>query len=70
MKDVVPPADEKPTAESVESEPAAEDGATEPATREAPVEATPEDVETKPPSKKSSIKDKISTTLHKMVGKD
>lgn len=67
-----PATEETPTStvESVATEtgPAAE-GESAPATREVPVEVTHEEV-AKKPSKISSIGEKISTTLHKIVGKD
>lgn len=70
--DIVPSSDEKPASavETVASETGAEDGATAPATRDVPVEVTHQDVDTKTPSKISSFGDKISSTLHKIVGKD
>lgn len=67
--DIVPPAaTEETTVETVAKEVGAEDGETEPATREFPVEVIHEDVDTKPPSKLSSLGDKISQKFHSIVG--
>jgi hypothetical protein len=69
---IVPPSEEKPssTVETVAKESGPETAENEPATREFPVQVTHEEVETKPPSKLSSIGEKITSTFHKIVGKE
>ncbi|CAM6097313.1 unnamed protein product [Calypogeia fissa] len=73
---IVPPSEEKPTStvETVAKESGPETrpetAEKEPATREFPVQVTHEEVETKSPSKMSAIGEKITSTFHKIVGKE
>lgn len=69
---IVHPAEEKPTStvETVAKESGPETAEKKPATREVPVQVTHVDVDAKPPSKISAIGEKITSTFHKMVGKE